>query len=129
MPPASTSSSIPTPSMARRPSGSGRCCRTRSRRWKRGVSRLPIAGYDARRWLRSEERADRADHVVRFVDLVDELPAVEGGAGVRDAEGEKVADPEGRFLRNFDVGMLVIEGDDGAEAAGGLRRRVRARAI
>src|SRR5262245_28253766 len=70
---------------------------------------VPGSG-DARR---SEERLDGADDVVALVDLVDQLPAVERGAGVGDAEGQEVTDLEGGILRHFDVSVLVVEADDG----------------
>ena len=51
----------------------------------------------------------RAGNRERVVDEEQRAPAVEGGAGVRDTEGDKVTHLQRRIRRNVEVGVLVVE--------------------
>jgi len=64
-----------------------------------------------RAFVASKKRLHTLDDLVIIVDHVDELPFIESGAGVRDAEGEDVADFKRTVSRHIEKRMLIIQRD------------------
>src|SRR5258708_33597796 len=73
-----------------------------------------------------EERPHRLGDGVVVVDDIEHLPAVEGGAGVRDAEGDHVADLERRADGQVQITVLVVHADADMARADRLRLVVQA---
>src|SRR5450755_1530331 len=70
---------------------------------------------------RLKESADRANNSQSLVHEHQYLLALKGGAGMRDANRDHVADCDSRSRRNRHMGVLVVERGD--RAAGGYRCR------
>src|SRR4030088_2303569 len=75
----------------------------------------------------SKKRLEAADNRVVVVNLHQEGPFVEGGAGMRYVEAQKITHGQIRFRRYGQITMLVVELDDD-QTVDGLRRVVTASA-